>query len=320
MSCYHPLRGIVFGTNPDTGKKIIKVIKSDFSFEYPDVEYIKIPCGHCIGCRLKYSRVWADRCLAEASYYENNVFLTLTYDNEHLPKPNIMDNGEPSPVNPLVKRDLQLFVKRLRKHLPDQKIRYFACGEYGSKNMRPHYHLILFNCKLEDAELLVKNEKEFRYYISNTISDCWKYGFHIITKVNWSTCAYVARYVVKKQVGAGADVYDKYKYPSEFTLMSRKPGIGRKWFEDHAIDIYYGGSYIPTDEGSHRIYPNKYYDDLFDIEYPDAAYVLSEEKKQIIETNEKLKSNLTSLSYLDRLESEEINKKAQTKILARKEV
>lgn len=317
MSCYHPLNAVVLGTKPN-GKLNIKILKnSDFTWQDPDYEYIKIPCGHCIGCRLKYSRVWADRCMAEASYYDNNVFLTLTYDNEHLPEP-----LEGSNVHPLVKRDLQLFMKRLRKRLPDQKIRFFACGEYGSpeKSFRPHYHLILFNCKLDDIELLVKNEREFRYYTSKIISDCWKYGFHIITKVNWSTCAYVARYVVKKQTGKGAEIYEKYNFPPEFSLMSRKPGIGKQFFEDNAIDIYYDGAFLSTEEGAHRIYPNKYYDNLFDIEYPDCSVVLKEDSKEMINLKEELKSNLTSLSFLNRLKSEEEVKIAQTKILARKEV
>lgn len=320
MSCYHPLNAVVLGTKPN-GKKNIKIFKnSDFTFELPGYEYIKIPCGHCIGCRLKYSRVWADRCMAEASYYENNCFVTLTYDNDHLPSPFKLEDGSDSPMNPLVKRDLQLFMKRLRKRLPDQKIRYFACGEYGSKSGRPHYHLILFNCRLDDVELLVKNERDFRYYTSDTISSCWSYGFHIITKVTWETCAYVARYVVKKQTGINSSIYDKYNYPPEFTLMSRKPGIGRQYFEDNVLDIYYGGSYISTDDGARKIMPNKYYDTLFDLEYPDCSFVLTEEKKEAVEINNKLKSNMTSLSYLDRLKSEEDNKLAQTKILQRKEI
>lgn len=317
MSCYKPLNAVVLGTKPN-GKLNIKILKdSDFSFKYPGYEYIKIPCGKCIGCRLKYSRVWADRCMAEASYYDNNVFLTLTYNNENLPEP-----LEGSKIHPLVKKDLQLFMKRLRKRLSDQKIRFFACGEYGSpeKSFRPHYHLILFNCRLDDAELLVKNEREFRYYKSETISKCWPYGYHIITSVNWNTCAYVARYVVKKQTGKNASVYEEYNYPPEFTLMSRKPGIGKQYFEDNALDIYYDGAFISTEEGSHRIYPNKYYDNLFDIEYPDCSAVLKDDKKEMIENKEYLKQSLSSLSYLDRLKSEEENKLAQTRILQRKEV
>lgn len=332
MSCYNPMTAYVTGINKDTGKKIIRFNADKLNIrDLKDFEVIQIPCGKCIGCRLKYSRIWADRCMAEASYYNNNVFLTLTYDNDHLPEP-----YEGSKIHPLVKRDLQLFMKRLRRELPDQKIRFFACGEYGSpeKTFRPHYHLILFNCKLDDVQLLAKNERDFRYYISKTISGCWysekeshlpkekrkPMGMHIITKVNWSTCAYVARYVVKKQTGKGAEIYEKFNYPPEFTLMSRKPGIGKQFFEDHAIDIYYDGAFISTEEGAHRIYPNKYYDNLFDIEYPDCSVVLKENQKISADSKLRLKLEMSSLSLSDNLKSEEVVKIAQTKILKRKEV
>lgn len=323
MSCYKPLKAIDFGINPDTGKHIIKVLRGTYDpYETPPVEgasYIPLPCGRCIGCRLQYSRVWADRCMAEASLYEHNVFLTLTYNDNNLPPCNFMDNGEKSPVHPLVKRDLQLFIKRLRKKLSDQRIRYFACGEYSPK-LRPHYHLILFNCKLDDLKLLYRNDSEFKYYTSESVSDCWKYGYHIIANVNWHTCAYTARYIMKKQKGDGREVYEKYNYPPEFTIMSRKPGIGADYFKEHAIDIYYDGAFLPTENGNMRIYPNKYYDYLFDMEYPDASYVLTEDRKRIIETNNRLKSNLTTLSYSEMLKSEEETVKARTRSLSRKEV
>ena len=324
MSCYHPLRAVVLGINKDTGKRKIKVIKnSDFSYENENVEYITIPCGHCIGCRLKYSRIWADRCMAESLYHKNNVFLTLTYDDTHLPRPLdiITETGERklSPVSPLVKRDLQLFIKRLRKRFSDQKIRYFACGEYGTKSMRPHYHLILFGLSLPDLELLYRNDSSFQYFTSEQISSLWQYGFHIITDVNWETCAYVARYIMKKQYGQGANIYEEYNFPKEFTLMSRKPGIGREYFDDHKLDLYSDSKqcFIPTQNGHREIKPNRYYDNLYDIEYPDHYEVIRDERKAIAEKNELLKSNLTSLSFLDRLKSEEVNSYDRIKSLKR---
>ena len=103
MSCYHPLKAIDYGiADPSTGKHSIRILKgiydpSETPVGYPDVKYIPIPCGRCIGCRLKYSRDWADRCMLEAQYHEHNVFLTLTYDDSHLP-----ECQEGSPVHPLV--------------------------------------------------------------------------------------------------------------------------------------------------------------------------------------------------------------------------
>ena len=77
MSCYSPLRAVVLGKNPETGKKIIKILSnSDFSYSEKDYDYITIPCGHCIGCRLKYSRIWADRCLVESTYQKQLILPT----------------------------------------------------------------------------------------------------------------------------------------------------------------------------------------------------------------------------------------------------
>ena len=164
MSCYHPLRGIVLGTN-ENGKKNIKIIKgSDFEFQYPDVEYLEIPCGHCIGCLLDRSRQWADRCMLEAKtqkdkYNRPSCFITLTYDDEHLKdlpyNPDMYPDYDPDRdtdklvFHSLDKIHLQNFWKRLRSRLDEKydiKIRYFACGEYGDfeKTGRPHFHAIIF--------------------------------------------------------------------------------------------------------------------------------------------------------------------------------
>ena len=333
MACYHPLVGVRSLTpNPDTGKFPVRIFKTEYKpelkQEYGD-NYILIPCGRCIGCRLKYSREWADRCMLEASYYKHNWFLTLTYDDNHLPE---CHNG--SPVHPLVKRDLQLFIKRLRKEFPNDHIRYFACGEYGSKSMRPHYHVLLFNCPLQDLTIHKRDfNNGFIYYISDTISRCWypesdnelpresrsSLGFHLLTELTWDTCAYTARYVMKKQKGKNSSVYEEYNYPPEFTLMSRKPGIGRQFYEDHN-DIVIKDYYIPTRNGAKLVKSNRYFDRCFDIDYPNDLEFIKEDRLRIAEKNEFLKSNVTSLSYQERLLSEEKNKEAVTKILKRKEL
>lgn len=95
--------------------------------------FVQVPCGKCLECRIQHARDWADRCVIEAKQYKYNYFVTLTYDDAHLPERNSL--------NP---KDLQLFLKRLRKRFKGVKIRFLASGEYGS-SFRPHYHLILFN-------------------------------------------------------------------------------------------------------------------------------------------------------------------------------
>ena len=319
MSCYRPLKAFVLGNNPETGKKIIRVVNKEFNGEeYSKVgmPQIGIPCGKCIGCRLDYSRTWADRMIAEASLYKSNYFLTLTYDNEHLPP-----KRENSPIHSLNKRDAQLFMKRLRKALPEQKIRFFCAGEYGPQSMRPHMHIILFNCKLDDLKLLRENDLKQPYFVSETISKVWPFGFHIIANVNWDTCAYVARYVVKKQKGAGAEVYDKYNFEPEFSTMSRKPGIGHDFMVDHMDELYaYGSINIPTKDGAKSIRPCKYYDNLFDLEYPELMKDIKFDRQQAAIDYNKVRSSLTNLSYQDILRSAEINKDATIKCLKRKEL
>lgn len=319
MSCYNPMKAFVLGKNPETGRNIIKVVSRSYDGnEYSDAgtQQISIPCGKCIGCRLDYSRTWADRMIAESMYHKDNIFLTLTYDDENLPA-----CREGSEIHPLVKRDIQLFMKSLRKKLYPAKCRFFAAGEYGSINMRPHYHLILFNCKLEDLKLLRFNELNQPYFVSETIDKLWNKGFHIITEVNWDTCAYVARYVVKKQKGAGAEVYEKYNFEPEFSLMSRKPGIGFNFYDDRGEELYaYGNISIPTKSGSHTIHPCRYYDNLFDIEYPEVMEGIKEKRsKAAIEYN-KVRSSLTNLQYNDMLKSAEAVKKDTVKSLKRKEL
>lgn len=345
MSCYNPLRAKILGIDSN-GKKILKIIPAS-DFKEDDSSYISLPCGRCIGCRLKYSRQWADRCMAEASYHDSNVFLTLTYNDEHLPdrlvkEVDVFDEDgdyvstseELSPFHPLVKRDLQLFIKRLRKRFPKQHIRYFACGEYGPSTHRPHFHLLLFGLRLPDLQYFKTDTEGHVFSTSETIKELWyrecdkgvqdigqrSAGFHIISDVNWSTCAYVARYIMKKQFGQNSDIYEKLNFPPEFTLMSRRPGIGRQYYEDHAKDIYFSDSYLRTDKGAVLIRPNKYYDSLFDIDYPDIMPGIRVERQEFAKVDNALKSNLTSLDFLSRLKSEETDLEARTRALKRKEL
>lgn len=319
MSCYHPLKAFVLGENPENGKKIIKVVKQDYNgSEYSDagIPQIPIPCGHCIGCRLKYSRIWADRMLAESMYHDSNYFVTLTYNDENLPP-----KKDGSPIHSINKRHIQLFMKRLRKMFPEQRIRFYACGEYGSQSMRPHYHLILFGLKLDDLKVLRQNNLGQFYYTSDSFNKLWPFGYHIITDVSWDTCAYVARYVTKKQYGNNKSVYEKYNFEPEFSLMSNKPGIGRDFFEDRAEELYaYGSISLSDQSGSRVIKTNKYYDSLFDIEYHDSLAAIKELRQDLVNEYNAVKSNLTNLSYNDMLLSAETNKLDSVKILRRKEL
>ena len=190
---------------------------SPFKKEIDGVVYT-LPCGQCMSCRLNHARMWSIRISHEASTHLHNVFLTLTYDDEHLP----VDNS-------VHKRDLQLFFKRLRKSL-GTKIRYFACGEYGDKFGRPHYHAIVFGLS---ADCAVFRNKKFDRKTQGYYCDmpCWDKGFVHIGSVTVDSANYVAGYVTKKLKGKNAkDYYLQKGIEPEFVLMSRRPGIGSDFF------------------------------------------------------------------------------------------
>lgn len=163
---------------------------------------LMVPCGRCIACRLNKARAWSIRIMHEVKSAKHSCFVTLTYDDEHLPK-----------NKSLVVADCQKFLKRLRKNTK-LKIRYFLGGEYGEKENRPHYHVILFGLT-----------KEFRTEIERS----WGLGFVSVADVTDERALYVAKYTTKKLSG---DLLPRYggRKP-EFGLMSRRPGIGHDYLD-----------------------------------------------------------------------------------------
>lgn len=213
--------------------------------------YNVVPCGKCPGCRMDYSRVWANRMLVELNDMENTaVFLTLTYNSDNLPYTEPDDNGRRYPT--LSKRDLQLFWKRLRKAFPGKRIRYYIAGEYGPKTHRPHYHAIVYGLSLSDfpdLEFLRLNGLGQSYYNSPSLAKIWSNGFIVLSEVSWHTCAYVSRYVLKKR-----GKLDKYVVATnvepEFNLSSRKPGIGLL----NAVDMLESGLSEFVFDGNDGVY------------------------------------------------------------------
>lgn len=259
MTCHHPLSA--YRVTEKDGSVNIRVLGSVFDYDkFKEIkpyynangqyfEPLILPCGQCAGCRLERSRQWAVRCIHEAQMYDQNCFLTLTYDVAHLP-----DDES------LHKEDLQKFWKRLRKSLPGIKIRYFACGEYGSKLSRPHYHAIVFNFWPSDAKLWnIRRGTEL--FVSPSVAKLWPFGFHSIGHVTFESAAYVARYVLKKVNGSQADFYYDGLEP-EYVCMSRKPGIAYDWIRKFSGDVYPQDYIVIRDKFKCR--PPKYYDLVYD--------------------------------------------------------
>lgn len=225
MKCLQPLYALDTGAiNPDTGNRHIHILPKradlydmqSLEARYGKGNILQLPCGKCINCRINYARTWALRCVCEASYYDDNFFVTLTYDNDHYP-------------GHLVKKDLQDFFKRVRKY---KSFRYFACGEYGDQFDRGHYHIIMFGLQLDDLKPIGKGPHGGYYYSSMFLQKMWPFGFVTIGDVSYSSCNYVAQYVVKK-----INKKDNHEFPA-FITMSLKPGIGQRYFEDHWQKIY----------------------------------------------------------------------------------
>lgn len=244
-------------------------------------EVMLVPCGHCIGCRLEYSRQWATRCCLEALSHEFNYFLTLTYDDLHLPtNPRTLtisdDTGEvlrDGYSHPLDPPALTKFFKDLRRyydhHYNIDGIRFFAAGEYGDKSSRPHYHAICFNLPIFDLKFYKRDFAGHPMYTSEILNKIWKNGYVVVAECCFDTCAYVARYVMKKQTGQNKDYYEYLNIVPEFTRMSRRPGIAKSYYDENVDRIYSADQITIVGAGKKALQcqPPKYFDNLYGLDH-----------------------------------------------------
>ena len=228
MTCYRPVR-------------LIKRLGED---EYASELFV--PCGKCYACLQNKQQDWVNRMLEEEKHSKGAYFLTLTYDDVYLPHMYTNSFGgysenysvvypytaEDSPT--LRKKDLQNFMKRLRKHI---KCRFFGCGEYGSTTVRPHYHICLFT--LSDYSL---------DFIDDIVRKCWTLGFITVSLLSPARMAYCAKYLVKGG-----------KYPEHsikpFCLMSRKPGIGESYIDKNTYTYHLSHPYLTKPGGIRQRLP-----------------------------------------------------------------
>lgn len=201
-----------------------------------DTPWIPVPCGKCLYCRMRKSKHWASRCVAENGMHSDSCFITLTYDEEHIPYS-------------LDKKVLQDFLKRFRKSLEPLRIRYFACGEYGEHDRpgcetgRPHYHILCFGLsknhevfKRSALSKLLEGKKGFWATLDSwTDDEGVSLGNVFVGSITPRSCNYVAGYVLKKQ----RDTFHENKWYLErgfvppFVLMSRRPGIGGNYVDKY---------------------------------------------------------------------------------------
>jgi hypothetical protein len=219
----------------------------------------------------------------------------------------------------LDKTEFQRFMKRLRKRY-GKKIRFFHCGEYGEKNNRPHYHAIIFGMDFEDKELFQVRD-EIRLYTSENLAQLWPYGFSTIGTVTMESCAYVARYVTKKQKGKDAEKHyirwdpltgEGIPIEPEYATMSRKPGIGKTWFDQYKSDVF-PHDYVVINK--HEVKPPRYYLEQLrgDKDNPTKEY-LEVKAKRLEETPEVIDQYNENM---DRLWVKEAVKEKRLEILIR---
>lgn len=284
---------------------------------------------------MNTARQWSDRCFLEMQDHDQTWFVTLTYDDETVPVSYYVDDstGEYFKSATLRKRHFQLFMKRLRRNT-GQKIRFFACGEYGDRTARPHYHAILFglDLPLSDLRPYKRNDLGQMMYNSCIIDEAWNnecfdrpedtvHGFCVVAPATYETISYTCRYVLKKAYGNDRLFYEKHGIEPVFTLMSRKPGLGRRWFEEHEEELFnFSGVYIPTADGSKKILPGRYFKNLYSLDYPDEYAIMQEENRIRNVENLKVKMKQTDLDLESQLKVEESALTNRLRALPRKEV
>lgn len=211
-----------------------------------------LPCGKCLGCKTKRAQEWALRSTHEASLYNHNAFITLTMNNEAV-----------HPAGFLEIEELQNFIKRLRERIrrgskllqvetDKGSMRYLACGEYGSKTLRPHYHALLFNIRFTDARRVGRELKE-----SDILNELWPHGQCKIGEVTEASANYVAQYTISKMSTPTWKDDEGTTRPEPFLIMSTVPPIGTGWVNKYRADLQRG--YIQhgdTTAGIPRAYGN----------------------------------------------------------------
>lgn len=293
MACYNPLKAYYSKTVNPSGRRSL-VFKRELAHSGVPLQ---VPCGQCIGCRLQRSAQWAMRAMHEKRMHEDSAFLTLTYRDEALTK--TKDGAT------LVLRDLQLFMKRLRIARPSG-LRFLACGEYGEQTRRPHYHVLLLNTCFPDMKYH-KMSGAKKLYASAELDSTWSHGDCLIGDVEFESAAYVAGYVVKKVTGERAAAHYGDRLP-EFATMSRRPGLGRGYYEKYRGEIYQHDSVVIR---GHEVSVPKYYDTLFDKVDPARLEVLKKQRraKALLNKADQTRSRLRVRERYQELKRETFNKR-----------
>ena len=266
MTCYFPLEAWK-GDKNTSGKRAI-VFREDLA---QTGDHLWLPCGQCIGCRLERSMMWAVRSIHEqqtqSEQGKDSCMITLTYSQENIPH-----HGS------LCYPHVQKFLKRLRKEIAPNKIKFLCGGEYGDKFDRPHYHLLIFGYGFPDRELFSRTSSG-DLFRSEQLERLWPFGFSTLNAITTESAAYVARYCMKKVNGDQADEHylrvdertgELFTVEPEFMHCSN--GIAKEWYRKYSGDCY------PSDflmvrkkltNGLIRVPVPRYYEKILEKEDPE---------------------------------------------------
>lgn len=284
-----------------------------FGKNYLKHKYRKIEpvgCGQCIGCQLDYSRDRATQMMTEKYFgynggkYPDNTcwFVTLTYSDEYLPihKTVRTDTGEIFEGISLDKRDHQLFMKKIRKHFKDCKIKFVVAGEYGSQTHRPHYHYIFFGLPLpvETFKKIHMNALHQPTWTCEELSKIWGKGYVEIGRVDWRSCAYVARYTLKKAFKKDKEWYQAQGMQPEFIIWSN--GIGKSYFLDNKENIYKTDSIPITTHMGGLLRTPKSYDRMLKETDPELYEKIKDKRQRAAESKENMLRASTDLTPEER--------------------
>lgn len=233
---------------PLTAFRRVGVLGVRFKPQTGDTAFL-LPCGSCVACLLNRSRQHAIRCVHESEMHERSCFVTLTYDEEHLPY-----------AGSLVKEHMSRFMRDLREKF-EEPIRFFGCGEYGSRWGRPHYHLIVYGVDFVQDRYVAGRRSGEDVYRSPCLESVWKMGRSEIGSATFESAAYVARYVATKCSDSGLAGREP-----EFLLSSLKPGIGVPWIEENWRHVYARDSVVVR---GCEAKPPRMYDKWLGANHPD---------------------------------------------------
>lgn len=276
MPCYYPINAI----QPFQGAPLtLYGREQEHLYRSAPGKHLQVSCGQCSGCRRRRSLEWATRCVHEAQLHRYNCYITLTYNQENLPK-----------YHSLQHEHFALFMKKLRHRVGNDanilggilasnqgqrrkssienktlSARFYQGGEYGDLYGRPHYHAILFGIDFADKQYHGRTKAGQKIYRSPTLEQLWKHGYSSVGGVSFATAAYISRYIMKKRTG---DKKDKYEIldpdtgeiaekKKEYNCMSRAPGIGKAWWEKYKADLVH--DQVITNSGR-KLRPPRFYD------------------------------------------------------------